>query len=113
MNLFLNLKRSEKNPYTIRLCWKVCGTCNGKGTHVNPSIDAHGLSNEDLDEDPYFREQYTSGMYDETCFECGGRTTVLEISEHSKKADLKATEKFLSDIDTDRREQINEEKYGY
>lgn len=63
---------SEEKPYKIRLRWKVCETCDGRGTHVNPSIDAHGISSEDFDEDPDFREEYMSGMYDVPCYECSG-----------------------------------------
>ncbi len=59
----------------------VCLTCNGRGKHVNPSIDAHGLSREDFEEDPDFAEQYMSGVYDVTCYGCGGRNVVLEPDE--------------------------------
>lgn len=61
---------------TVRLEWEVCGTCGGAGKHVNPSIDSHGLTREDFDEDPDFREDYFSGRYDVTCNECGGRRVV-------------------------------------
>jgi hypothetical protein len=56
--------------------WVVCPRCNGEGTHVNPSIDAGGLSSEDFYEDPDFAEDYMSGVYDVPCSGCGGRTTV-------------------------------------
>jgi len=55
--------------------WDVCPVCDGKGTHVNPGIDAGGLSAEDMD-DPDFMEDYMSGVYDQTCNHCQGRTTV-------------------------------------
>tara|TARA_Y100000034_G_scaffold114215_1_gene150056 strand:- start:686 stop:1159 length:474 start_codon:yes stop_codon:yes gene_type:complete len=58
--------------------WVVCDTCQGKGTHVNPSIDAGGLSREDFDEDPDFAEEYTSGRYDVQCYECKGQRVVPE-----------------------------------
>jgi len=56
--------------------WEVCDLCDGKGTHVNPSIDSNGLTAEDFDEDPDFREEYMAGRYDQQCNQCGGRTTV-------------------------------------
>ena len=56
---------------------EVCGTCNGKGTHVNPSIDAQGLTREDFDNnDPDFQENYFSGAYDVACYECRGNKVV-------------------------------------
>ncbi len=56
--------------------WEVCPVCNGQGTHVNPSIDAHGITADEFHEDPDFEGDYFSGVYDQTCNECHGRTTV-------------------------------------
>ena len=53
-----------------------CDTCNGKGSHVNPSIDSHGLTEEDFDEDEGFRSDYMSGAYDQQCGECSGSGVV-------------------------------------
>jgi hypothetical protein len=62
-------------------CVKVnCSTCDGKGTHVNPSIDAGGISGSDWDEDPDFQDQYMSGMYDVQCYGCKGAKTVPSIN---------------------------------
>jgi hypothetical protein len=58
----------------------VCGTCDGKGSHVNPSIDSHGLSREDFDEDPDFAESYFAGHYDVPCHECHGRRVVPDVN---------------------------------
>lgn len=63
----------------------VCPTCNGKGTHVNPSIDAHGLSREDFDEDPDFARDYMSGVYDVSCYECRGNNVVDALDEGALK----------------------------
>ena len=60
---------------------EVCGTCRGKGTHVNPSIDAHGIGREEFDEDPDFHEDYFRGVYDVTCYECGGNKVVAAPRE--------------------------------
>lgn len=79
----------------------VCTTCSGKGSHVNPSIDSNGLSQEDFDEDPEFAEDYFSGRYDVTCYDCGGDNVVPEIHEgrctpDQKKA-LEAYYEYLAD----------------
>ncbi len=70
--------------------WEVCPLCQGDGHHVNPSIDAHGLSAEDFYDDPDFAEDYFSGVYDQPCNECHGRTTV-------KVANLEAMPEELRD----------------
>lgn len=62
--------------------FEVCHLCNGKGSHVNPSIDAHGISADEFYEDPGFAEDYFSGVYDVSCYECGGRRVVPEIAKN-------------------------------
>lgn len=59
--------------------WAVCEVCEGKGTHVNPSIDAGGISAEDFHDDPEFAESYFRGDYDQPCNHCRGRTTVQAV----------------------------------
>lgn len=61
--------------------WAVCDVCEGKGTHVNPSIDCGGLSREDFNDDPDFAYAYGAGLYDVPCNKCGGRTTIPVIDE--------------------------------
>lgn len=70
--------------------WGVCPTCDGKGSHVNPSIDANGLTAEDFYDDPDFAEDYSSGLYDVPCYECGGRRVVPEIDLPENDPDYKA-----------------------
>ena len=92
---------SEEVDVILPVHFVVCGTCNGKGTHVNPSIDSNGLSYEDFDEDPEFAEDYFSGRYDVTCSDCGGENVVPEISEGrctpEQKEALKAHYEYLED----------------
>lgn len=59
--------------------WEVCPVCEGAGTHVNPAIDAGGLTAEDFADDPDFAEDYFAGAYDQTCNRCKGRSTVREV----------------------------------
>ncbi len=56
--------------------FEVCSTCEGRGKHVNPSIDSRGLSAEDFAEDPDFAEDYFNGTYDVACVECKGKRVV-------------------------------------
>jgi hypothetical protein len=64
---------------TVNSKFVVCPLCRGTGKHVNPSIDCNGLTAEDFDEDPDFREEYMNGTYDVTCNECGGKNVVPEL----------------------------------
>lgn len=82
----------------IPVKWELCGTCDGRGKHVNPSIDSNGLSREDFDEDPGFREDYFSGVYDVVCAECNGRTTALVVDdEKATKAQKDSIDEFFAD----------------
>ena len=65
------------NEYPTK--WEVCPICNGKGTHVNPSIDCGGLTYEDFQDDSDFLDDYMSGTYDQTCNKCNGRTTIKVV----------------------------------
>ena len=65
----------EPLPHT----WVVCDLCGGRGTHVNPAIDADGLGPEEFADDPEFARDYFDGAYDQTCNQCHGRTTVPQV----------------------------------
>jgi hypothetical protein len=66
---------------------EVCGNCRGKGKTVNPAIDGNGLGAEDFAEDPDFKQDYMSGVYDEPCCVCGGRgMTLVPASDEGQKA---------------------------
>lgn len=71
--MVLVIENDDGEEVEIPAVYEVCGTCDGKGSHVNPAIDAHGISPEEFDEDPGFREDYFSGVYDQPCNECHGR----------------------------------------
>lgn len=66
---------------TGRPRYKVCPVCEGEGKYVNPAIDSQGLSQEDFDEDPDFRESYFAGHYDVPCKCCDGKRVVTEEEE--------------------------------
>jgi hypothetical protein len=75
------LEDGEGTEVEIPARYEVCGTCEGKGTHVNPSIDSHGLTWDDFAEDPDFAEGYWEGRYDVPCNECGGRRVSPVVDE--------------------------------
>jgi hypothetical protein len=82
--------------HVLPLHFEVCPTCEGRGTHTNPSIDCGGLSSEDFEQDPDFREDYFNGRYDVQCYHCHGDRVVPEIDR--EKADpevLKALDERL------------------
>lgn len=81
--------------------FEVCSLCEGRGKHVNPSIDAHGISREEFDEDPDFEQDYRSGAYDVDCYVCHGKRVEPVIDEDNltakQKEDLKLVRKALED----------------
>jgi hypothetical protein len=68
--------------------YEVCDLCDGKGTTVNPAIDHYGITNEDFDEDPDFRENYFSGVYDVACRRCEGLRVMLAPDEENNPPEL-------------------------
>lgn len=79
---------TEDETFPVKMVFVVCDLCNGKGKHVNPSIDAHGLSREDFDEDPDFAEDYFSGVYDVPCAQCHGRRVHAVPDEDNNPKEL-------------------------
>jgi len=77
-------------PYDAE--YTVCPTCDGRGTHVNPDIDRHGLSHTDFDQDPDFREDYMRGVYDIECTTCKGQRVILVPTTAHGKAALEAAQ---------------------
>ena len=63
--------------YVVEIKFEACGLCAGRGSYVDPSIDAHGITREEMAElGPEFAENYRGGMYDVTCGLCGGARVV-------------------------------------
>ncbi len=89
--------------------WEVCDVCHGKGTHVNPSIDAGGLRYEEMD-DPEFMEAYRRGDYDQPCNRCGGRTTIRVVDRDACEPELleayDADQQAAADIEAERLAEI-------
>lgn len=103
----------DGSEYQLPTRWVVCPVCNGEGSHVNPAIDAHGLSAEDFAEDPDFAEDYMAGAYDQPCNRCQGRTTAREVDVDRIPAEYRALyERQLRDEAADRAMHIAELRAG-
>jgi len=93
------LEDGEGNEREIPAIFTVCGTCDGKGKHVNPAIDSQGLSREDFDQDPDFEEDYFKGVYDIPCNECHGKRVSPEVNYSGmKEADKKYVEDYIQEF---------------
>ena len=101
------LSFNENGHVKVPLAWEVCPTCNGKGTHVNPSIDCGGLSSDSFADDPDFEDSYFSGVYDVQCYGCCGDRVLpfCADEEVNKILDEKAEEEAYhqSERDAERR----------
>lgn len=75
-------ERGEYDEIALPWRYEVCPVCEGKGTHVNPSIDCGGLTRADFEEQgPEFEEMYFSGGFDVQCYTCGGLRVVPMLDE--------------------------------
>jgi hypothetical protein len=97
------------NEVQVDFIWEVCPTCEGKGSHVNPSIDAHGLTAVDFYEDPDFAESYFRGDYDQPCNECGGRRVVPQPADEKYRKEI---EDYRISMAEYRAEQLAERRMG-
>jgi len=102
----------EEVEVEVRAIFEVCGTCDGKGSHVNPSIDCGGLSREDFDEDPDFAEDYFSGRHDVTCNACRGRRVYPTIAPDVDPVIVKALDDRARDEAAYRAECAAEARMG-
>jgi len=82
----------NETEHTLPTKFEVCPTCKGSGTHVNPAIDAHGITRDEFDDDSDFEEDYLNGRYDVTCHECKGKNVVQVVDP--SKADKKTLKLF-------------------
>jgi hypothetical protein len=75
---YLKERTEDRQLQYVNYKYTVCPLCEGKGSHVNPSIDACGLTAEDFHNDPQFFEDYRSGVYDILCNLCSGLRVIPE-----------------------------------
>ena len=64
--------------------FEVCGSCEGHGTHLNPSIGQHAYTAEEFyesfDEEQAAEYFKRGGRYDVTCEECQGKRVVAVVN---------------------------------
>lgn len=99
--------------FTVRCPAKagVCPVCQGKGKFVDPSIDSQGLTREDFEEDPDFKEDYLGGKYDKTCTTCNGRRVILVPADEDSVCARRLREKQNEQAEL-RSEQMSERRMG-
>ena len=104
----------EDEEVEVPVKFEVCSVCRGKGSHVNPSIDSGGLTAEDFAENPGFKEDYFGGVYDVTCYGCGGQRVepVVDNDKLDEKMKVRMNEFFdnLSELEAER---ASEMRWGY
>jgi len=97
--------------------YEVCDLCQGRGTHVNPAIDEHGLSSEDFDDDPDFREEYFRGDYDVSCSCCAGRRVMLVVDRDTLETQapdlLEKYDDHVEDVWASRAEADYQRRMGF
>lgn len=104
----------EEEIVMVPCVFEVCGICDGKGSHVNPNIDAGGLTRDDFADDPDFETSYFSGRYDVSCNECKGRRVVPEPNYGAMtKEDAERLQQHLQDEADAAYEHAQELRYGY
>lgn len=103
----------EDAPREIPFEWEVCGTCRGKGQHVNPSIDAHGITAEEWDQWSYEeQEEYRNGYYDVPCYECKGRRVSPALAPRNP-SHIRWLQTWTAEAYDERRERERELRFGY
>lgn len=103
----------EEEEYELPCVYEVCPTCEGRGTHVNPSVDAGGLTTEDFAEDPDFAEAYWAGRYDVRCYQCRGERVVATIDrERADPLILKRLDNYEMGIRQYQQEVEAERRFG-
>ena len=80
----LGLPTIELEGEIIPSTVKVCFTCEGRGSHVNPDIDSHGITASEMSElGEDFEESYFSGVYDVVCTQCKGNKGIAVVNANA------------------------------
>jgi hypothetical protein len=103
----------SEDEVEVPVKFEVCETCDGKGHHVNPSVDSGGLTAEDFYDDPDFMEDYMSGRYDVSCYGCHGKRVeaVLDRDRCDKDTLKRLEDKWECEAES-RRERDAERRMG-
>jgi len=113
--MLLVFEDDNENEIAIPAIFEVCGLCDGKGSHVNPSIDSNGITAEEWDDwDNEDRENYMNGGYDVPCYKCGGKRVIpgpdrdRAIPEH-----LEIWDENVEDMNSSAYDEYREREMGY
>lgn len=88
------IKAGERIPVRF----SVCPICEGRGEYVNPAIDSHGITGEEMAEfGDEFKEDYRSGVYDVRCEGCEGRSTIPVPTNKIHAHAIMATERSIAE----------------
>ncbi len=92
----------------VPFAFEVCHVCRGRGQYVNPNLDRHGLSREDLDQwEPEEIQDYRNGEYNVQCGYCEGRSVIPVTPDKEVLNDLTGWESSMaewqSEIDSESR----------
>lgn len=78
---------------SVDIEFHVCPTCKGAGSYVNPSIDAGGITTQDMHElGEEFFDDYRSGKYNIQCAHCNGKRVVPVPTDPEILRDIKEFE---------------------
>jgi hypothetical protein len=102
------MARLSSEDVWIKISFEVCPTCDGKGSHINPSIDSHGIGAEEWAEwDHDDREAYLTGGFDVSCYQCNGRRVVPvpddEEGRELVSEDMEARYEMAAEMEAERR----------
>ena len=79
---------------------------------VNPNIDAHGISGEEMHADPDFAEDYRNGVYDIPCNACDG-TGKMRESDQQRLEEAAADRRLSAAEDGVWEPGIGDYRYGF
>lgn len=106
----------DEEEVEIPIVFEVCDVCDGLGKYVNPSIDSHGISSEEWenDWDEEEKDNYLSGGYDVECSRCKGKRVVPSPDETRMEKELFIrVSKHIESVYTSALERANELEMGY
>lgn len=105
LNFCLENEDGVEVEFSLPAVLVVCQTCEGKGKHVNPSIDAHGITSDEWDQWSHEEQQeYRDGTYDVSCYGCGGLRVVPIIREDGLSAEQQEHLKMVRKSERDEAE---------
>jgi hypothetical protein len=101
----------ESEPVEVQLPaqWVICDCCFGEG---KSSAHLGSFSQEQMNEDPDFAEDYRAGAYDVPCRNCGGTGKIKEVIEmQCTTSEFKRALELMYEKVQYERERRNEQKH--